>query len=563
MSLMARFKSFLGFSSPVDQAQGLPRASLEAGSFHGSLKTWIPRQTQLKSQQAYERDVAIARVEDLYCNDGVAKSGVNAIATNVIGCGLTPQSMIPASELGISPEEAQEVQNRMEWLFSEWSAQAHYRGQLHFEDLQIIGLRSLVRNGEMLHLPVMEERPGCRFALRIQDVRPARLRTPWDRQFDPLIHDGIEVSPTGVPEAYWIASPPPSAAPLSDLMFTSAHFRRIPAKIGHRPGIFHIFRPDGEECCRGTSSLAAALKFFRHLNDSIDYELFGQVIAASFPVFIGLENGTQYLPGYVQEEKDQEERHYYQDITPGGIMYGNPGEKPEILESKRPGSNFLNFCDLVMHILASSLEIPYEVLTRDFSRTTYSSARAALLEVWRVYEVYRSFFRRHYCQPVWEMVQEEAYLRGYLTLPKGAPDFYEARQFWCNTRWIGPARGYIDPVKEISANISAIDNGLMSRSEAIAERGGDFDEITGQIALEQERYRRLGIVIPARKPEPGGASAPELQQESEKEEENGTEKPDENDGAVRTALGNAALRLFRVHGKHRRGSRSGAGRQRR
>ena len=54
-----------------------------------------------------------------------------------------------------------------------------------------------------------------------------------------------------------------------------------------------------------------------------------------------------------------------------------------------------------------------------------------------------------------------------------SPDFYGALPYWCNTRWIGPARGYIDPTKEIAANIAAIEAGLMSRSEAIAERGGD------------------------------------------------------------------------------------------
>lgn len=197
-----------------------------------------------------------------------------------------------------------------------------------------------------------------------------------------------------------------------------------------------------------------------------------------------------------RKSKEREKRNgIIRTSPPGGIMYGNKGEKPEVLESKRPSANFLNFCELVLRILASSLEIPYEVLTKDFSKTTYSSARAALLEAWRVYEVYRSFFVRHYCQPVWQMVQEEAWLRGYLTLPKEAPDFYAALPYWCNTRWIGPARGYIDPTKETAANIAAIEAGLMSRSEAIAERGGDFDEIAEQLAREQERHAELGVSV--------------------------------------------------------------------
>ncbi len=526
MSVLSAIRNFFGGSAPVRQAHVLPKASLDAGSFRGSLKNWTPSRVQLRSHAAFERDVAGARVDELYSNDGVARSGVNSIATNVIGCGLTPQSVIPAKLLGLDSQTVTDVQDQMEWLWSEWCGQAHYRGQMCFADLQMLGLRSLIRHGEMLHLPVMDERAGYRFALRIQDVRPVRLRTPWDRQFDPLIHDGVEVSPTGVPKAYWIASPEPSAAMLDDSMFTSSQFLRVPAAIGHRRGVFHIFRAENEEQFRGVSCLACALKFFRHLNDSIDYELLAQVLAASFPVFIGLED-TQDMPGYLKEETDgeTEEKRYYQEIPAGGIMYGNKGEKPEVLESKRPSANFINFCELVLRIMASSLEIPYEVLTKDFSKTTYSSARAALLEAWRVYEVYRSFFTRHYCQPLWQMVQEEAYLRGYLKLPAGAPDFYEGLPYWCNTRWIGPARGYIDPTKEIAANIAAIEAGLMSRSEAIAERGGDFDEISEQIAREKARYEELGIA-PAK-----AAVSVNLTANSEKEGSNDGNAEQDNDGA--------------------------------
>lgn len=494
MSVLASIKRFFGApAGAIRQGQQLPGPSLDSGSFRGTLKNYAPPRVASRSLAAFERDLTTARVDDLYVNDSVAKSGVNSIATNVIGTGLSPQSVIPAQRLGLEPSAVADVQDQMEWLWAEWCAQAHYRDQLSFEDLQMIGLRSLIRAGEMLHLPVMDERPGCRFALRIQDIRPSRLRTPWDRQFDPLLHDGVEVSETGVPLAYWIASPRPTTALLDDTMYTTGEFRRIPARIAHRQGIFHLFRPNGEEAFRGVSCLAPAVKFFRHLNDSIDYELMAQVLAASFPVFIGLEEGQQLPYNVKEEQEDGEEKRYYQDIPPGGILYGNKGEKPEVLESKRPSANFLNFCELVLRILASSLEIPYEVLTKDFSKTTYSSARAALLEAWRVYEVYRSFFVRHYCQPIWCMVQEEAFLRGYLTLPKDAPDFYEGRAYWCNTRWIGPARGYIDPTKEIAANIEAINNGLMSRSEAIAERGGDFDEITQQLASEKKRYAELGL----------------------------------------------------------------------
>ena len=77
-----------------------------------------------------------------------------------------------------------------------------------------------------------------------------------------------------------------------------------------------------------------------------------------------------------------------------------------MLESKRPSANFSAFVEIVLRATAASVGIPYESLTKDFSKTNYSSARAALNEAWKLYSFYRNWFGRLYCQPVYEMVIE-------------------------------------------------------------------------------------------------------------------------------------------------------------
>lgn len=474
------------------QAKKLPGTSYEAGSNRGSIEGYFPTRTFSKEREENERQLSSIRANDLVANDWAAKSATNAIVTNAVGTGLKPQSSIAYQELGISAEEANSLQNKMEWLWYEWSEECHYRNNLSFDFLQALAVRSLVRNGEFLHLPVMELRQGNKFALKIQDIKLHRLCTPSDKKSDPLIHDGIEITATGVPTHYWIYSPRPSNIILLDKNYTSADFRRIPAMTGHRKAVFHIYLPNEEEEYRGISALSAGIKFFKHFNDAIDYELVAQIIAASFPVFISKESKDN-LPDYVKTEKKEKEQRYYQEINAGSVMYGNEGEKPEILESKRPSQNFLDFCELVLRSASASLGLPYEEVSKDFSKTTYSSARAAMLEAWKMYLVYRSFFEKHYCQPLWNMVMEEAYLRKYLELPKHI-DFYKAMPLLCNCRWIGPSRGYIDPLKEVQANIQAINAGLMTRADAIAERGNDFDETVNQLAYEEKRIQQLQLI---------------------------------------------------------------------
>jgi lambda family phage portal protein len=169
-----------------------------------------------------------------------------------------------------------------------------------------------------------------------------------------------------------------------------------------------------------------------------------------------------------------------------------------MLESGRPSPNFAVFSEFVLRAMAASIEMPYEVLAKDFSKTNYSSARAALLEAWRVYLLYRSWLTRHYCQPIWDMIIEEAWLAGLIKLPSGAPDFYDARFLYTQALWIGPARGYVDPVKEIAATVQALENRLMTWSEALAERGRDFDETMDEREEEEIRLAEFAPQQPAK-----------------------------------------------------------------
>lgn len=489
--------------------------SRDSGAYRGSISNWRVRRTLSQGQESAERSLTQDRAADLYANDFAARSTVDAIATNAVGTGLTPQATIPYKMLGISETEAYDVKEQMEWIWSEWCAQAQANGDMHFEDIQYANIKSLLRSGEILNLPVMlpeAERLelGRAFSLGVQALSPKRLRTPSNKMTDPSIREGIHLSPSGRPLGYWLAAPAPTSlgswgglSSLAESALTSDQFRYVPAHVAHRPGLLHLFRPgDEEEQIRGNSVLSPAAKLYRNLSDAIDYELLAQVIAASFPVFIAMEGGRAGLPPEVlqqyglgvpgQGEQEASDPRYYQTVDAGQILYGNPGEEPKVLESKRPSQNFLGFCELIERAQGSSAGLSFESSTRNFSKSNYSAIRAAMNEDWKTYLVYRSLYSRRGCQPLYMMVQEEAYLRNRLRLPAKAPDFYEAMFLWCNAWWNGPARGFVDPVKEIQAQLMAISNRLASRGRYWAENGGDFWEGMDQIESEERRLAQLG-----------------------------------------------------------------------
>jgi len=516
-------------SRPVSVGRRPASASRDAGALRGPSAGWGGPQIGSDAQAVTERIRAQRRIADLAANDWQAASILSTFCQNVIGTGLTPVASIPGARLGLSPEQAQELGRRMEWLWYGWARTADLRGVLSFGELQALGLRTMLAMGEMVHIPVMRDEAqrkadGAQFGLAIQAVAPSRLRTPAGMEADPAVVDGIRVNAHGRPLEYYIAAPDENGGSRLQDAESAIAFSAVPARVGHRPGMLHLFPVVEDEQYRGISIFANSCQLFRQVDDAIAFELTAQNVAAQFPVFIK-RNPVQALPPGVYAPGDANpntgEQYYYEDLLGPQIMYGNEGEEPQVLKNERPSSNFLNFVSLLQNALAASVGLPAIAVSKDFSQTNYSSSRAAMNEAWRTFKWFRRFLSERYCQPVWEMLMEEAWLRGMLELPAGAPGFYEARELWTSCEWVGPARGYMDPTKEIEADVMAVQNHLASRHEILAQNGRDFDDLLPILRDEQEAMNGLSSPAAPAAPVPSAPEpAPAGAEDSEKDDAN-------------------------------------------
>lgn len=457
-----------------------------------------------KISAALERETLAKRSQDVAVNDPHAASLVDSLPVNTVGTGLVPQSMPNRSVLDISDEEARAFQRSAEWIWKRWERRCDIGQRMTFGQMQYVCFRSTVINGEFLVLPVMKQRPRAPLSLGLQLVDPLRLRDPLDRSMDDSVRDGVELGTAGEARAYWVADPSDGLIP--DV--SSANFRRIPAWRGHRPQILHSYFVRDPEQVRGESWLSPILKCFYDLGDYLDYELVGAIIAASFAVFV--ETGVDSDPlSFAEAAATPNDRHNggvrrIEEIEPGGVYYGQTGQKPHILKNERPAQSFDGFLSRVLRAAGAAVGVPYEVLAKDFSRTNYSSARAALLEFWRAVVVWQGWLRDGLCRPVWDMVLEEAYLRGELQLPPSAPGFYEAMDAWCESTWLPPRRGHVDPVKEMEGLERQHHLGVASLSDIAAELGRDVEAVAEQIARERDYFKSRGLIYPS---EESGRSA--------------------------------------------------------
>jgi capsid protein len=61
--------------------------------------------------------------------------------------------------------------------------------------------------------------------------------------------------------------------------------------------------------------------------------------------------------------------------------------------------------------------------------------------------------------------------------------------------WLPPKWDWVDPLKDARAEIEQIEAGLKSRTQALAERGFDAEQVDAEIAADKAREQRLGLVF--------------------------------------------------------------------
>ena len=99
---------------------------------------------------------------------------------------------------------------------------------------------------------------------------------------------------------------------------------------------------------------------------------------------------------------------------------------------------------------------------------------------------------------------------------------------WLPTKW-----DWVDPLKDANAEIAQIEAGLKSRTQAIAERGYDAEQVDREIAAERERERLLGLDFRRPGSPAQGIAAVPSSDEDDGEDTQSTDETDDADDPSR------------------------------
>jgi len=455
-------------------------------------------------------DILRQRSRDAYMGIPTAAAALKTMRTNVIAGGLIPSPQIDGEYLRITDDELERLQQQITREFSLWADTPACDAERvdNFYKLQQLAFLSYLMNGDAFVLMPMREEPGQPYSLRIRIIEADRVCSPdlFDRLVPCEVNgikvqqivQGVETDADGVVIAYWICNRHPLSN-TATIQTGEMQWTRVEAfgKETGRRNVLHIMNRERAGQRRGVPILAPVLEAIKQLGRYTDAEVTAAVLSAMFTVAIVKENpsdgrpfGEMLPPDMLIDSADQSSI----ELGPGAFVDMAPGEDIKTIEPKHPNTGYDEFTNAVIRQIGAALEIPPEVLFKQFT-ASYSAARGALNEFWRTCAMQRDWFKDDFCKPIYDEWFAEAVARGRIK----APGFFAdpaIRKTYVACTWSGPARTNLNPVQEVQAAALRVENCFSTAADETAQMtGGDYNRNVRARVIEAKRKKEVDEIV--------------------------------------------------------------------
>jgi lambda family phage portal protein len=490
-------------------------ATLWTGGFEGSqgsgrLRKFRPARAHVNSLLALAGPDMNARARWLVRNNGYAANAIESWAGNAVGNGIKPVLKLDDSD----------TKERLQELFLAWTDEADAEGITDFYGLQRRAAREVFMTGEVfIRLRARRADDGLRVPLQLQ-MMPAEM-LPMNHSTvasnGNRIRQGIEFDLVGRRVAYHFHRRHPGD--LTEMNF-QGDMTRVPASE-----VLHIIDPVEAGQLRGISKFAPAIVKLFLLDQYDDAELDRKKVAAMFAMFVTSPAAENPL---APAEEDIE-------LSPGMVTRLDPGEDVTVGQPADSGATYEPFQYRTLLQVSAALGIPYPYITNDMVKGNFSNSRLALIEFRRRVSAWQhGVMVFQMCRPVFTRWMDVAYFSGAIDLPR----YEQERANYQRADWLPTKWDWVDPLKDANAELAQIEGGLKSRTQAIAERGYDAEEVDREIAAERARERLLGLDFrrpgspqgPAQAPgaaDPSDAADNDLDDDSDEDNDAPTRGPEE------------------------------------
>lgn len=429
----------------------------------------------------------------------MAISGVNTHVTEVIGTGLELQCRIDRSvlfALGLDESSADKWESLTENRFKYWcenKMECDAEGQSNFYELQGLGLRTEILAGDAIAITPNIKRKHAVFKMRVQMVDPSRLSNPHSLPDTTLLAGGVGRDQFGYARVLHILKGHPNSKKLDNQPYEWEPIEIIGGKTG-RINAVHIFDKLQAGASRGRPLLAPIIKTVKQMGRYTDAEVAAAVVNAFFAIFTQSKSDGPAAFDFGETSESEHVNDAEGEIggMDGSIVDLPAGRELVTAEPGRPNDKFDGFMQAMMKQIGMALDIPLEILTKHF-QSSYSAARAALLQFWKTVLVKRKHMALGFCQPIYGTWLMEEVAAGRIEAPGFFTDPF-IRRAWSTAAWVGPPRGMIRPDQEVQAELDMNAATIKPLSDITLQlTGNDWDASVEKQAREMRKLRELGL----------------------------------------------------------------------
>jgi len=352
-----------------------------------------------------------------------------------------------------------------------WSKGLHcsWNARLSFVELQRLFIETVARDGEVLCRLIRDD---SKFGFKLQFLDTNRLDENHNKNLKDgsVIRMGIEFDTTGRAIAYHLSINPDSQVSVG------AKTERIPAE-----NMIHAFMGERPEQIRGATWLASVMSLLNDLGGYFQAEVVAARVGASKMGFYTSEAGDSFVG------EEDAAGNLVSVAEPGTFEQLPAGTSFTTFDPTHPTTAFKDFVKAILRNIASGLGVAYNSLASDLEGVSYSSIRSGTIEERDQWRVKQDWMIQHFMSRVFDEWLLMQLLNGSLGM--SMTDYDKLSE----VRWQAKSWTWVDPLKDIKAASEAINAGIKTVSEVIAEQGGDIEDVFDQLAYEQNLAKEKGL----------------------------------------------------------------------
>lgn len=438
--------------------------------------------TPLSADQIIDRNhrTLVARSREQSASNDYMKSFLRLADQNIVGHrGVVLQAQARDQNNGLDRAANEALEAWWKW----WCRPENcdITGRRSFRRMCKSAVVSAAKDGEFMFREIKGRAAGpARYALQSLDPQ----RCPVDYNIERLangrfVRQGIEFSREGRPLAYYFMT---GDSVHSAYSFNGGSLDRVPAGE-----IIHGFVEEIIGQRRGLPWAATSLWRLHMLNGFEKAALTNARAGASVGGFIEWDENSG-----PDADDDFEDEELYIEAEGGVFQELPPGAKATEFKTQYPSGEFATFNKAMLRGAGAGMGVAYVSFANDLEGVNFSSIRQGVLDERDHWMDLQEWLIETLVDRVYQSALEPSLLLG-LVSNNGIRLRPERITKYRNVIWQARRWAWVDPTKDVKAEVDSKNNLLTSPSEIIRRRGDDPDTVWRTYAADIKSMRDAGV----------------------------------------------------------------------